>query len=94
MRKYEALIILNMKGNSSSVEEVVQSIADQLKAEGANIEKTENLGRREFAYESHHTTAGQYVSFTFTAEPSVIRTARERLSIDTNIHQQYYRSVA
>ncbi|MBT9450047.1 30S ribosomal protein S6 [Akkermansia glycaniphila] len=91
MRKYEALIVLNMKG-VTSMDDLIQSVADQLKEEGAQITEIKNIGRREFAYESNHIKAGQYVLYTFNAEPSVIRAARERLAIDEQVHYQYYRS--
>ena len=44
-----------------------------MQEEGADITATENTGRREFAYESNHLSAGQYVTYTFSAEPSAIR---------------------
>lgn len=66
MRNYEALIVFNMKGTETTVEELINSVAATMKEEGADITATENVGRREFAYESHHLAAGQYVTYTFT----------------------------
>ncbi len=90
MRKYEALIVLNMKG-AATLEELTADMSAKLQEAGATVTGTENLGRREFAYESKHLTHGQYVQFTFDAEPSVIRTVREALAIDERVHYQYYR---
>ena len=84
MRNYEALIVFNMKGTETPVEEL-------MKEEGADITATENAGRREFAYESNHLSAGQYVTYTFSAEPSAIRPIRERLRLNPQIHLQYYK---
>ena len=77
MRNYEALIVFNMKGTETPVEELITA--------------TENTGRREFAYESNHLSAGQYVTYTFSAEPSAIKTIRERLRLNPQIHLQYYK---
>ena len=93
MRNYEALIVFNMKGTETTVEELINSVAATMKEEGADITATENVGRREFAYESHHIAAGQYVTYTFTADPSAIKTIRERLRLNPQIHLQYYKLI-
>ena len=93
MRNYEALIVFNMKGTETTVEELINSVAATMKEEGADITATEHVGRREFAYESHHLAAGQYVTYTFTAEPSAIKTIRERLRLNPQIHLQYYKLI-
>lgn len=90
MRKYEALIVLNMKG-SATLEELTAAMTEELSKAGAKVTGTENIGLREFAYESRHLTRGQYMRFSFEAEPSVIRTVREALAIDGRVHYQYYR---
>ncbi len=91
MRKYEALIVLNMKG-SATLEELTAAMAETLTAAGAKLSETKNIGRREFAYESNHLTHGQYMLFSFEAEPTVIREVRETLAIDERVHYQYYRA--
>ena len=91
MRKYEALIVLNMKG-AETLEELTAAMKQQLETAGAKVSDVTNVGRREFAYESNHMKAGQYMLFAFEAEPSVIRTAREALAIDERVHYQYYRA--
>lgn len=91
MRKYEALIVLNMKG-AETLEELTAAMKQQLETAGAKVTDVTNVGRREFAYESNHMKAGQYMLFAFDAEPSVIRTAREALAIDERVHYQYYRA--
>lgn len=94
MRKYEALIIFNMKGTESSVDELIKSVGKEMTSLGASISNTENAGRREFAYESNHTKAGQYVVYSFEAEPSAIRTIREQLRLNPAVHLQYYKLIA
>ncbi len=80
-----------MKG-SATLDELTAEMAAKLEVAGAKVTETNNIGRREFAYESNHLTHGQYMLFSFDAEPSVIRTARESLAIDERVHYQYYRS--
>ncbi len=90
MRKYEALIVLNMKG-SETLDELTAAMSAKLQEAGAHVTEVTNVGRRDFAYESRHQKSGQYMLFAFEAEPEVIRTARENLAIDERVHYQYYR---
>lgn len=90
-RKYEGLIVFNMKGNALTLDELIKQVGSEMEEEGAKISETKDLGRREFAYESNHLKAGQYVNFFFTAEPPVIKSIRERLGINENVHYQYYK---
>lgn len=91
MRKYEALIVLNMKG-SETLDELTNAMSAKLTEAGATVTGVTNVGRREFAYESQHQKSGQYMLFAFEAEPQTIRTAREALAIDERVHYQYYRT--
>ncbi len=91
MRNYEALLVLNTKG-TETLDELVAAMSAKLKEAGASVTNVTNVGRREFAYESHHMKTGQYMLFAFQAEPQVIRTARESLAIDERVHYQYYRA--
>ncbi len=91
MRKYEALIVLNMKG-AETLDELTAAMSAKLTEAGAKVTETTNVGRRAFAYESNHLKSGQYMLFAFEAEPQVIRAAREALAIDERVHYQYYRA--
>lgn len=90
MRNYEALLVLNTK-SSETLDELVAAMREKLKEAGADVTGVTNVGRREFAYESRHMKAGQYMLFAFQAEPQTIRAARESLAIDDRVHYQYYR---
>lgn len=41
MRNYEALIVFNMKGTETPVEELISTVAAAMKEEGADITATE-----------------------------------------------------
>lgn len=90
-KKYEGLIVFNTKGNTLTIDELIKQVGSEMQEEGATVTEVTDLGRREFANESDHLKAGQYVNFLFTAEPSAIKTIRERLSINSNVHYQYYK---
>lgn len=92
-KNYEGLVVFNMKGNTLTLDELIKQIGSEMTEEGASITGTQDLGRREFANESNHLQAGHYVSFSFTADPLSIKPIRERLSINTNVHYQYYKVI-
>ena len=82
-----------MKGTESTVEELTNAVVADLKEEGAEITNIDNLGRKEFAYESHHIKAGQYVAIQFSAEPTAIKAMRERVGLNELVHLQYYKLI-
>ena len=70
MRQYELMTIFPIE------EEQHQAGRDKLLADltdnGVQIEKTDELGDRDFAYEIHKRRRGKYVLFTIQAEPAKI----------------------
>lgn len=89
--KYEGLIVLNTQGAKDSVEDMISSIGKEIEAEGAKLDSVDDLGRRKFAYTSQKREGGQYVNFTFEAEPTVIEPIRAKLKLDDTVHTQHYR---
>ncbi len=93
-RKYQGLIILNTKGLEGTVDELVTAVSKELEAEGANVSNIEQLGRRQFAYESNHLEAGHYVTYSFESTPEIIEKIQKRLTLNTHVHLQHYNRVA
>jgi len=93
-RKYQGLIILNTKSLEGSVDDLVTTISKDLEAEGAKIDKVAQLGRREFAYESHHLQSGVYVNYTFQGAAEIISKIQARLKLNDHVHLQHYSRVA
>ena len=85
MRNYEALIVFNMKGTETPVEELISTVAAAMKRTTIDAVYAEN-NRLQLAF-----SAGQYVTYKFSAEPSAIRPIRERLRLNPQIHLQYYK---
>ena len=57
-RKYESLIVLDTRGNESSVDDLVSSVAKEMEEEGAKLDEIQQLGRRAFAYNARHLDGG------------------------------------
>lgn len=92
-RKYQGLIILNPKAEGS-VEDTVSAISKDFEAEGAKVEKVAQLGRRQFAYESRHLDAGNYVNITFNGPAEAIKKIQARLKLNDTVHLQHYQRLA
>ena len=93
-RKYQGLIVLNTKSLEGSVDDLVAAISKELEAEGAKVEKTNSLGRRQFAYNSRHLEAGHYVKYTFQGAPDTITKIQDRLRLNGYVHLQHYQRIA
>ena len=93
-RKYQGLIILNTKSHEGSVDELVTAVSKELETEGAKVEKINQLGRRQFAYNSRHLEAGHYVNYIFQGAPDVITRIQARLRLNGHVHLQHFLRIA
>ncbi|NNC89156.1 MAG: 30S ribosomal protein S6 [Akkermansiaceae bacterium] len=93
-RKYGSLIVLDTKGNETSVDDLVGAVAKDMEAEGAKLDEIKQLGRRTFAYNARHLDGGHYVNYIFEAEPQQIEKIQERLKLNKLVHIQHYERLA
>jgi small subunit ribosomal protein S6 len=93
-RKYQGLIILNTKSLDGSVDDLVTAVSKELEAEGAKVSSIEQLGRRQFAYESRHLEAGHYVNYVFEGASDIISKINSRLSLNGHVHLQHFQRIA
>lgn len=93
-RKYQGLIVLNTKSHEGSVDELVNAVSKEFETAGAKVEKINQLGRRQFAYNSRHLEAGQYVNYIFQGAPEVITRIQARLRLNGHVHLQHFLRIA
>jgi small subunit ribosomal protein S6 len=93
-RKYQGLIVLNTKSLDGTVDELVNAVSKELEAEGAKVEKINQLGRRQFAYNSRHLEAGHYVHYNFQGDADIISKIQARLRLNGHVHLQHFLRVA
>lgn len=89
-RKYEAMIVLDMKGKEDSVETLVSQLSREFEQGGAKLEQVDNLGKRKFPYAPRHVESGYFVNFYFESEPSAVDALKAKLKLNNNIYMQYY----
>jgi len=70
MRRYELMVIFPLEEDQHAAGR--ERLLGDLSANGAEIEKTDELGERDFAYEIKKRKRGKYVLFTVKADPAKI----------------------
>lgn len=89
-KKYEGVIVLNAQGKEENVEDMISRIGKEMEAEGVKLEQIDQIGKRDFAYESKHQSSGFFVNYQFEADPSSIDKLRTRLALIDEVHLQHY----
>jgi small subunit ribosomal protein S6 len=83
MRKYELMVIFPVE------EDLCKEGRDRLLADltnaGAEIEKTDEIGERDLAYEIKKRKRGRYVLFTVNINPPVITTLDRVFKLNGNL---------
>ncbi len=90
MNRYEALLILNLKGGDEAVKESVERIEGEFKAEGAVIESVQKMDRHHFTYSAQKVDSGYYVNFIFEGTPETLEKLRAKFKLDAEIFRQNY----
>jgi small subunit ribosomal protein S6 len=89
-RKYEAMIVLDMKGKEDTVESLVSQLSREFEQNGAKLQQVDNLGKRKFPFAPRNVESGYFVNFLFDSEPAAVDALKARLKLNTNIYMQYY----
>lgn len=92
--RYEALIVLNIKGGEDSVKEAIERLEAGFKAAGADVEAVQKMDRRPLAYVTRKVETGYYVNFIFEAEATAIDALRAKFKLDKEVYLQNYRKLS
>lgn len=92
--RYEALLVLNVKGTEDSTKEVIERIEGEFKKEGAEVEQIQKMDKKEFSYVAGPLESGYYVNYIFSAEPTAIEKLRAKFTLDGEVYRQHYQKLA
>ena len=83
MRQYELMVILPLEEDQHKAgrEQLLADIA----ANGAEIEKTDEIGDRDLAYEVKKRKRGKYVLLTIKADPAKVATLDRVFKLNANL---------
>jgi small subunit ribosomal protein S6 len=85
MRKYEIMYIVNASLEDAARTNVVESVHKTLTDNGATIDKVDEWGSKEFAYEINHMTKGFYYVINVTAGNEAIDEFNRLTRINSNV---------
>jgi small subunit ribosomal protein S6 len=89
-RKYEAMIVLDMKGREENVETLVSQLGKEFETNGVKLQQVDNLGKKKFPFSPRHVESGYYINFLFEAEPAAVDKVQARLKLNENVYMQYF----
>lgn len=92
--RYEALLILNIKGGDESLKEAVDRLEGEFTKEGAKIESIQKMDRRQFSYNAGKLDSGYYVNFIFEATTATLEKLRAKFRLDNEVYRQNYKKLA
>jgi small subunit ribosomal protein S6 len=85
MKGYELLYIVGTQFTDEEIAGIQSKIDGMLTQAGANVLKTQNLGKIKLAYPIQNLRHGSYVLSYFDAEPSVIADVNRRLGLTEEV---------
>jgi len=83
MRPYELMVIFPLEEDQHKAGR--EQLLTDLGSNGAEIEKTDELGDRDLAYEIKKRKRGKYVLFTIKADPAKITNMDRIFKINANL---------
>jgi small subunit ribosomal protein S6 len=83
MRQYELMAIFPLEEDQHKAGR--ELILSDLANNGAEIEKTDEIGDRDLAYEINKRTRGKYVLFTIKADPAKITNLDRIFKLNSNL---------
>ncbi|HHX07511.1 MAG TPA: 30S ribosomal protein S6 [Erysipelothrix sp.] len=85
MNKYELMYIVNVNLDDAETAETIERMHAILTDNGATIDKVDEWGLREFAYEINFQKQGYYVVTTFTSGPEAVSEFRRLARINKRL---------
>ena len=85
MNKYEAMYIVTPEMEDEAIKGVIEKFFGIITANGGEIEKTDEWGRKKLAYPIDYKTEGYYVLVNFAAAPELPRELERNFRNDESI---------
>ena len=81
MRKYEVMYVIRPDLNEEATKEAVEKFQNVITANGGEIQKVDDMGKRRLAYEIQGYHEGVYTLVYFQSEPQVVAELERNLKI-------------
>ena len=91
--RYEALLILNVRGKEDGAQKIIERLEKEIKAEGAEVESVQKMDQRHLSYVAGKLDSGYFVNFVFKSESAVLDRLKARFTLDDDVYRQQYARV-
>ena len=88
--RYEALLILNVRGKEDGAQKIIERLEKDFRAEGAEVESVQKMEQRLLSYVAGKLDSGYFVNFVFEAEPAALDRLKARFTLDDDVYRQQY----
>ena len=85
MKKYEVMYIINESVETEKRAELIETLAKIITDNGGSVNKTDEWGMRDFAYEIDDMHKGYYVVVTFEADNACVKEFDRLMRINPNV---------
>ena len=85
MKKYECIIILDDRKIENTGEAFIKTVEKQISSLGGEILETENMGRKQLAYQIKRRNAGVYWSILFNIAPDKVASLKDAYKLEEKI---------
>ena len=90
MKNYEALYILDTKGQDEAVTEIIEKVEAEIKQQGGKVNGVQKLERRKFERGQGALDSGYYVNVRFQLAGSQLETLRSKIALNSQVFRQMY----
>src|SRR5437879_3977817 len=88
--RYEALLILDVKGKDESANDLIERLKGEFQKEGAHVDQVQKLEKRQFTYVAGKLDSGFYANFIIECEPPVLDKLKAKFKLDPDVYRQTY----
>lgn len=93
-RNYRATFILDQRGQDASLEQLIESVKNEIAAVEGTVSEVQDLGRRDFARVTNpKRTAGHYVQVDFSGPSNSPSALKDRLRLNHTVYRTYVESL-
>ncbi|MEG0314815.1 MAG: 30S ribosomal protein S6 [Erysipelotrichaceae bacterium] len=85
MKKYEIMYIVNASLEDAACQEVMSNLAAIITNHEGTVDKVDDWGVKDFAYEINHMTKGHYVVLNVTSNNEGIKEFDRLVRINNNV---------
>lgn len=93
-KNYRASFVLDMRGKTESVEEIIDQLKKELEAVNAEVTEVENIGAKDFARTPDRDfKSGIFVNIDFKSPASAPQALHERLRLNKTVDRVLVQAV-